>query len=133
MKIQLYIDIRQPDELDLRLTFNNTLIDSLISLERNNNDHYCWEFNANAKENNLIKLSVTGLKESNYVDIVNCIIDGINYDIVHIMNCRTNTTHGSTRIKADGFIEIPFTTPVCLHWAKVFNDFDYKDYPHWTS
>lgn len=131
MKIQLYIDIPSVNNLNLDLTFNNEEITTKISKTKNQLGHYSWEFDVTPQKENLIKLIATGVTQ--YINIVDCIIDDINYDIVHIMNCRANQVKGATQIDSDGVIEIPFTTPVCLHWAKIFNDFTYEDYPNWTN
>lgn len=131
MKIQLYIDIPSFNNLNLNLTFNNKEITTKISKIKNQLGHYCWDFEVTPQKENLIKLTATGVMQ--YINVVDCIIDDINYDIVHIMNCRANQVKGATQIDGDGIIEIPFTTPVCLHWAKTFNNFTYEDYPNWTN
>jgi hypothetical protein len=133
MKIQLYIDVPNLDSLSLNLTFNNNQVLEKISTTKNKFGHYCWEFDVDAKPSNIIKLSVSGIVETNYINIADCIIDDINYDVVHLMNCQANGIRGATQLDIDGYIEIPFTTPVCLHWAKVFNNFTYEDYPHWIN
>lgn len=142
MQIQLLVLIPDSCSPKLSLEFNNQLIEASLSDTPNKHGHYSLQFDVEPAQKNIIKLSVTGLGElsddSNYVNVVESIIDGINFGIVHLMNTWAyhkglDPQKGATQLDSDGHIEIPFNLPVCNYWCEVNNNFKHKDYPLWTN
>ena len=141
MRIELYLDIPDTVTPILTLLINNIKIKNTHNNEKNKHGHYLWEFDVVALDENLLTLHVEGLGDimdkTKYLRIVDIIIDEVNFDVVHQMNCRTQPLgleyqKGSTQLDNDGYFEIPFNTPVWEHWCKTFNNFDIVDYPLWS-
>lgn len=146
MKIELYLDI--PDivlsskEFKLTLEFNGVEIPTPPANERNEHGHFPWFFDVDPQDKNNIKVIVEGLGDvmdkTKYFNIFESIIDEVNFDIVHLMNCRAQPNgleyqKGATQLDSDGYLEIPFNLPVWEYWCQTNNAFNYEDYPIWNT
>lgn len=140
MKVELYLTIPDTVQPELNLEFNGDKVMEPISSEVNEHGHYFWIFDIEPKQKNLLKLYANGLGDiqdkTKYVNIVEIIIDGVNFDLVHNMNCRAQPNGleyqlGATQLDNDGYFEIPFETPVWKYWCDILSNFRYEDYPNW--
>ena len=140
MKIELYIDTPDISKLDLLLEFNGQEISTRYGNERNENGHYPWVFNVDPLLQNTIRIYINGLGDiqdkTTYFQVVDSVIDDINFGVVHLMNIYANPNmlelqKGASQLDSDGYIEIPFETPVWEHWVKILTNFEYEDYPLW--
>jgi len=142
MRIELYLKISKGCKPDILIEFNGQPINVKIDKIKNKFGHYPVVFDVDPLEQNMIKVSITGLgKDSlsdNQVNVFDAIIDGINFGIVHVMNSWAYPEglapqKGATELDRDGYIEIPFDLPVALYWGKVHTEFKFEDFPEWIS
>lgn len=142
MRIELYLKITETCKPNILIEFNGQPIDAKLSTVKNNFGHYPVVFDVDPVEQNMIKLSITGLgKDSigdNKVNVFDAVIDDINFGLVHVMNSWAYPEglapqKGATELDRDGYIEIPFDVPVALYWGKVHTEFKFEDFPGWIS
>ena len=140
MIIELYLKIPNTVQPNLTLEFNSDTINEPISKEPNEHGHYAWIFTVTPKQESIIRLHASGLgsimDKSKYVSVVEVIADGVNFDIVHQMNCNAQPKgleyqKGATQLDCAGYIEIPIGAPVWQYWCETLTKFKYEDYTDW--
>ena len=123
-----------------KLLLNNSLADQDFSILLNNqtinhtikavDDHgnLPVEFSCQLLEKNTLEIQVNDLIFTNYVKLVEIILDDIRLGLVTFL-CTTVNNKQDSQLNSPGSIVIEFETPIWSWWCDKMNGFNYRDYP----